>query len=123
VQQYNYLCYLLYLLYVHCYICQLASSASKNKKIDFYHRPIVVSSIHSLFKNLFIYLFIYIRDFLYLHFKYYPLSWFPLQKYLMPSPLPLLPNPPTPIPGPAIPLYWSIDPSQDVGPLLPLMTN
>ena len=37
--------------------------------------------------------------------------------------LPLLPNPPTPIPGPGIPLYWGIEPSQDQGLLLPLMTD
>ena len=35
----------------------------------------------------------------------------------------LLPNPPTPIPSPGIPLYWGIEPSQDLGLLLPLMTN
>jgi hypothetical protein len=35
---------------------------------------------------------------------------------------PLLPNPPIPIPSPGIPLYWG-EPSQDKGPLLPLMTN
>jgi hypothetical protein len=35
----------------------------------------------------------------------------------------LLPNPPTPIPGPGIPLYCGIEPSQDQGPLLPLMTD
>jgi hypothetical protein len=34
--------------------------------------------------------------FLYLHFKCYPLSWFPLQKPPIPSPLPLLTNPSTP---------------------------
>ena len=38
-------------------------------------------------------------------------------------PLPLLPNLPTPIPGPGIPLYWDIEPSQDQGPHLPLMTD
>jgi hypothetical protein len=41
--------------------------------------------------------------------------------YLLPQPL--LPNPPTPIPGPGIPLYWGIEPSQDQGPLLQLMTD
>jgi hypothetical protein len=40
-----------------------------------------------------------------------------------PLPLALLPNPPTPIPGPSIPLHWGIEPSQDQGPLLPLMIN
>jgi hypothetical protein len=32
--------------------------------------------------------------------------------------LPLLPNPPTSIPGVSIPLYWGLEPSQDLGPLL-----
>jgi hypothetical protein len=36
-----------------------------------------------------------------------------------PSPLPLLTNPPTP----GITIYWGIEPSQDLGPFLPLMTN
>jgi hypothetical protein len=58
-----------------------------------------------------------------LHFKCYPLSWFPLRKSPIPAPLPLLPNPPTPIPGPGTLLYWGIDPSQDLEPLLPLMTD
>jgi hypothetical protein len=40
-----------------------------------------------------------------------------------PLPLPLVPNPPTPIPRPGIPLYWGKEPSKDLGPLLPLMTN
>ena len=45
------------------------------------------------------------------------------QKILSSPPLPLLPNPLTPIPGPGIPLNWDIEPSQDVGPLFPLMTD
>jgi hypothetical protein len=40
-----------------------------------------------------------------------------------PSENSLFPNPPTPIPGPGIPLYRGIEPSQDLGFLLPLMTN
>jgi hypothetical protein len=51
-----------------------------------------------------------------------PFPTFP-PKILYPLPLPLLPSPPTPIPGPGIPLYWGIEPSQDQGPLLPLMTD
>jgi hypothetical protein len=39
---------------------------------------------------------IFIRYFLYLHLKCYPLSWFPLWKPPIPSPLPLLTNPPIP---------------------------
>ena len=38
----------------------------------------------------------FIRYFLYLHFKCYPLSWFPLWKPPTPSLLPLLTKPPTP---------------------------
>jgi hypothetical protein len=38
----------------------------------------------------------FIRYFLYLHFKCYPLSWFPLLKPPISSSLSLLPNPPTP---------------------------
>jgi hypothetical protein len=39
-----------------------------------------------------------------------------------PLPLLLLTNP-LPLPGPGIPLYWRIEPSQDQGPLLLLMTD
>jgi hypothetical protein len=38
----------------------------------------------------------FIRYFLYLHFKCYPLSWFPTRKLPIIYPLPLLTNPPTP---------------------------
>jgi hypothetical protein len=41
-------------------------------------------------------LHIFITYFLYLHFKYYPLSYIPLWKSPIPFPLPLLPNTPTP---------------------------
>jgi hypothetical protein len=53
------------------------------------------------------------------------LSPFPVSppKTPLPSPLPLLTNPPTPIPSPGIPLYWGIEPSQDLGPLLAVMTD
>jgi hypothetical protein len=33
------------------------------------------------------------------------------------------PTYPLPLPGPGITLYWGIEPLQDQGPLLPLMTN
>jgi hypothetical protein len=39
--------------------------------------------------------------------------------YPLPAPTALQPT----IPGPGIPLYWCIEPSQDQGPLLPLMTD
>jgi hypothetical protein len=55
-----------------------------------------------IIKNIFIPFVFYsvsffIRYFLYLHFKCYPLSWFPLQKLPITSHLPLLTN--LPIPG------------------------
>ena len=34
-----------------------------------------------------------------------------------------IPNKPTPIPRSGLPLYWDIELSQDLGPLLPLMTD
>jgi hypothetical protein len=49
-------------------------------------------ALHSF---LFFYFFcIFIWSFLYLHFKYYPLSWFPLWKPPIPSLLLLLTSPP-----------------------------
>jgi hypothetical protein len=61
---------------------------------------------------------------LYLHFKCYPLSPFPLQKSPIPSLLPLLlrmlPHLPTHL---GFPLHWGIESSQDQGPLLPLMSH
>ena len=68
-------------------------------------------------------IFIFIRYFPYLHFKFYPFSQFPSQKSPLLSPLPLIPNLPNPIPSPGIPLYWGIEPSQELGPYLPLTTN
>jgi hypothetical protein len=68
----------------------------------------------------------FIRYFLYLHFKCYPLSQFPLQKPPILSPLSRLPNPPTPASWPGIPLYWGIGECLQrtkEGPLLPLMKN
>jgi hypothetical protein len=62
-------------------------------------------------------------------FQMLPLSWFPLQKYplspppLSPLPSPSLPTHPLLLPGLDIPLHWDIKPSQDQGPLLPLMTD
>ena len=58
-----------------------------------------------------------------LHFKCYPLSQFPLQKSTILSHLPPLPKPNTLIPGPGILLYRGVEPSQDQGLLLPLMTD
>jgi hypothetical protein len=67
-------------------------------------------------------LFFLISYFLYLHFKFYPLS--PLKAPIpLQPPSPCSPTHPLPLPGPGIPLHWSIEPSQDQGHLLPLMTD
>ena len=61
--------------------------------------------------------------FIYLYFKCYPLSWFPLQNPTIPSSSSCLPTHSLPLPCTGIALHWGIDPSQDLGPLLPLMCN
>jgi hypothetical protein len=63
-----------------------------------------------------------------LHFKCYPLSWFPLCKPPSLSPLTLLlwessPTHPLLPHCSSIPLHWGIKPSQDQGPPLPLMPD
>jgi hypothetical protein len=75
-------------------------------------------------------LFFLIEYFLYLHFKCYPLSWSltPEIPYPIPSPpasLRVFPPPTHPLqpPRPGIPLHWGTKPSQDQGPLIPLMSN
>jgi hypothetical protein len=55
--------------------------------------------------------YFFIGYFLYLLFKCYSLSRFPLRKPLDTSSLP------------GIPLYWVIEPSQDQGPFLPLIPD
>jgi hypothetical protein len=66
---------------------------------------------------------------IYLHFKCYPLSWFPLHKSPIPTPSPclhasaLLPSHLLLPHTPSIPLCWGIKPSQDQRLLLPLMSN
>jgi hypothetical protein len=52
-----------------------------------------------------------------------PFPGFPSENPLSPSPPPCSPTHPLPLPGPGIPLYWGIEPLQDQGPLLPLMTD
>jgi hypothetical protein len=63
------------------------------------------------------------RYFLYLYFKCYLLSSFPLWKHSIPSHLPPSQTHPLLLPCPGIPLHWSIEPSQDQGPLLSLMSD
>jgi hypothetical protein len=68
------------------------------------------------------FLLFFIRYFLYLHFKFNPFRLFPSE----PPPPPFLPCSPThpfPLPCPGIPLHRAIEPSQDQGPLLSLMSD
>jgi hypothetical protein len=73
--------------------------------------------------------FLFIGYFLYLYFKSYHLSLPPEVSYSIPPPpasMRVFPNPPThPFRHfcPPISLHWAIEPSQDRGPLLPLMPN
>ena len=70
--------------------------------------------------------FFLIRYFLNLHSKCYPLSRSPPETLysILPSPASMRMLTHTlPPPGSHIPLYWGIEPSQDHGPLLPLMTD
>jgi hypothetical protein len=48
---------------------------------------------------------------------------FPSENPLSPPLSACSPTHPLLLPGPDIPLYWGIEPSQDQGPLLPLMTK
>jgi hypothetical protein len=71
----------------------------------------------------------FIAYFLYLHFKCYPLSQFPIQNSLSHSPphaskrVLLLPTHQLPPHCPGIPLHWRIEHSQDQGLLLLLMLD
>ena len=58
-------------------------------------------------------------------FTFQMLSPFPFSRPKPPTlaPFPCSPTHPLPLPGLVSPLYWSIKPSQDQGPLLPLMTD
>ena len=59
----------------------------------------------------------FIRYFLYLHFKCYPLSLFPLQNPQSPCPSPCSATHPLLLPCPGIPLHWYNEPSQDLSSL------
>jgi hypothetical protein len=66
----------------------------------------------------------FLLDFFYLHFKCCPHFLFsPSENPLFPLPSHCSTTNPLLLPGPGIPLYWSTEPSQNQGPLLPLMTN
>ena len=52
-----------------------------------------------------------------------PFPGFPSKNPLSPPPTSDSSTYTLPLPGPGIPLHWSLEPSQDQGPLLHLMTN
>ena len=74
--------------------------------------PVDVQCHLAVYKFFIRYFFIYISNFI--PFPYFPSKYSPI-----PSPLPLLTNPLTPASLSWHPLHWG--PSQDQGPLLPLM--
>ena len=73
--------------------------------------------------------FLKIGYFIHLHFKCYPFPGFPSANTLFQPPLPYFHEgaPPLPYlllpPCTSIPLHWDSKPSQDQGPLLPLMPD
>ena len=69
-----------------------------------------------LFVCLFDIFFIYISNVI-------PFPGFPSKNPLSPPSSPCSPTHPLLLPGPGIPLHWGLEPSQDQGPLLPLMTD
>jgi hypothetical protein len=87
--------------------CIFDSSLARNVKIHLFFSLFFLS-----FLDIF---FIYISNVI--AFLVSPLKTF------SPSPLPCLLTHPLPLPDHDSPLYWGIEPSQDQGPLLPLMTN
>jgi hypothetical protein len=60
---------------------------------------------------------------IYFYFKCYHLSWFPLKSPLSPTHSPCSPCHSFLLSGPGIPLQWRINPSQDQGPTLTVMSN
>jgi hypothetical protein len=121
------------------YLSQLQNSVSlfylreqehvKTMYLCVLNKSFVVAVIY----NLFSFFPTFIGYFLSLHFKCYPVSWFPLQKSRMPSLLPCFnegapppPHPPSQTllpPHPGIPLQWGIEPSQDQWSFFPLIPN
>ena len=74
-------------------------------------------------------IFLKIGYFIHLHFKCYPFPGFPSVNTLFQPPLPYFHEGAPPLPYlllphcPSIPLHWDSKPSQDQGPLLPLMPD
>jgi hypothetical protein len=66
----------------------------------------------------------FLLDIFFIYISYViPFPSFPSKNPLSPLPSPCSPTHPFPLPGPGIPLYWGIEPSQDQGPFLPLMSD
>ena len=77
-----------------------------------------------LFIYLSIYLFIYVLDIFFIYISnVIQFPDFPFENSLSHSNFPCSPTYPLLLPCLGIPLHWGIEPSQDQGPLLPLMSN
>jgi hypothetical protein len=79
----------------------------------FFFKKFQLWQIFSFFLDIF---FVYILNVI-------PFPDFPSENPLSPSPSSCSPTHPLLLPGPGIPLYWGIEPSQDQGPLFPLITD
>jgi hypothetical protein len=104
------LLFLLKFLFFHPVFLEV-QNICRNTSLSHYTNAYIPPEWHCLKDGIFFLFYFLIRYFLYLHFKCYPLSWFPLQKLPIPSPLPCSPTLPLPLSCPDIPLHWSIKPS------------
>jgi hypothetical protein len=94
------------------------------------HAPTWTSALSSFHPSFFPFFFFFILFFLFIldiFFIYIsnviPFPGFPSKNPLSHSSSPSSPTHPLLLPGPGIPLHWGIEPSQDQGPLLPLMSG
>jgi hypothetical protein len=71
----------------------------------------------------FVFCFVFLDIFFIYISNVIPFPSFPSENPLSSQPSPCFPTHPVPLPGSGIPLYWVIEPSQNQGPLLPLMTE
>jgi hypothetical protein len=68
--------------------------------------------------------FIFLLDIFFIYISnVIPFPGFPFKNPLSLPHSPCSPTHPLLLHGPGVPLYWGMEPSQNQGPLLPLMTN
>jgi hypothetical protein len=104
------------LIYIYCTDIVHVHSRNIRLLISFLNEKLILISLSFL-----------ICYFIYLQFKRYPPSWFPLCKPPITFPFPILlwgsSNTYPSSHSPSASLHWGIEPSQDQGPPLPLMLD